>query len=1115
MNTIKLFLLFVFCLICEIINGQSQQCYVKTLGRPDKKGEPLSGVLVRVYGEHNPALSKENGTLSLYLTAKKNGDAFTLQEVQKKGYELNDNAVIGRQFAYSDKVPLTIVMVSSAQLQAEKRRIENNAFLVAEKNYKEKIALLEKQKLDNTISEEQFRIDLLELQNKLEKYQLLIDGLAEHYSHVDYDYINDTERKINIYIENGELEQADSLIHSVFNPVGVVQRNKEALAHLNQQISEANILIDNANEDMIAVLKQQEKDANYLYHLFTISLSRFDFDAAQEYITTRADLDSTNVQWGLDAAHFLAANIGDLTNAKRYAEQALYQSLLQYGELHELTISCYDGLFMYDDTNRLPNAQRALDLSIKLYGDNNHIATASRYNNLGLAYLSADSLDLAFTHIQKSIDLYLEEDPYNKNLSSSYTNIGGLYAARHEYDMALKYLYKSMSLREQQNDLNIYSTYQSIAAIYAKTEQYDSALVYYSKALEIGHKVFGKHHPSIAGTYSGISYVFFELGEYAKSQDSLENALESLIIPEVLTDFNRSLELADTYDSIALIYRTRQEFIQAINYFKKALDIREKFLDEKNEDYLQSYLDIGNCYYLMGDYEQSLTYLKERLRILKSHPTLDISLIFLTYNNIARVYIDSHELKNAQWFIEESLSICMNHDIKIDNKYVCLCNAGDYYASMGDYKTALIYFEDAFNMYDSVNVPSKQSLCPTIAKVYASLEEWDNAILYYKKELLLESRDSIACAELLYHIGKCYFYKGEEEDALEFLLSSVDVFNKISIQNELLADACNLIAIIYVHIDLPQEAKKYGLNAIRLGQHESIYDNPELADYYYNTGLISAQLEEYADAIEYFSTAKLYYEQLYREASTNYVETLQNLVSVYFCTGKESEAISQLSNTLKTFLSLMEDNPDSIIQSVQRLEEIIVANYKNSDNIVEYESMLTLIFKAFQNINNDKYQPHIILVMNDLGNFYYDQKRYDESIKMYSNILNLSTDTYQIALITINLANIYLDMNNYSECERLYKLALTNLYAVDSINSIDRNNYIATCLIRLGYTCFLTERYGEELDYYLKAEIIMEQTHSPNLGSLYDDISRCYKEMGNHSKAAEYIKKSFYFLIKK
>ena len=157
-HQIKLyFILTLFSFHATITYGQKQEGYVKTLGRPNQKGMPLSGVSVRVRGEHNPVLSKEDGTLTMLLTGKKNGDAYTLQEVQKKGYELNETGVIGRQYAYSDKVPLTIVMVSSAQLQTDKQRIENNAYKVAEKNYNAKLELLEKQKEENAITEDQYR----------------------------------------------------------------------------------------------------------------------------------------------------------------------------------------------------------------------------------------------------------------------------------------------------------------------------------------------------------------------------------------------------------------------------------------------------------------------------------------------------------------------------------------------------------------------------------------------------------------------------------------------------------------------------------------------------------------------------------------------------------------------------------------------------------------------------------------------------------------------------------------------------------------------------------------------------------------------------------------------
>ena len=141
----RFFILFMQITSFVVAFAQTQQGYVKTLGRSDKKGEALSGVSVRVKGGHNAVLSKTDGTFSVLMSGKKNGDAYSLQQVQKSGYELNEQGVIGRQYAFSDRIPLTIVMVSTAQLQADKQRIENNAYQVAERNYKARLAQLEKQ----------------------------------------------------------------------------------------------------------------------------------------------------------------------------------------------------------------------------------------------------------------------------------------------------------------------------------------------------------------------------------------------------------------------------------------------------------------------------------------------------------------------------------------------------------------------------------------------------------------------------------------------------------------------------------------------------------------------------------------------------------------------------------------------------------------------------------------------------------------------------------------------------------------------------------------------------------------------------------------------------------
>ena len=150
-------LLLLLTLLWQCLPAQTQQGHVRTLGRPDKKSKALKGVTIRVKGQHNPVLSDSIGSFSLLMTGLKNGDAYTLQQVQKSGYELNETSLIGQQQAFSDKVPLEIVMVSLNQLQADKQRIENNAYKAAEKNFNAKLKQLEEQFNSNSISIEKYQ----------------------------------------------------------------------------------------------------------------------------------------------------------------------------------------------------------------------------------------------------------------------------------------------------------------------------------------------------------------------------------------------------------------------------------------------------------------------------------------------------------------------------------------------------------------------------------------------------------------------------------------------------------------------------------------------------------------------------------------------------------------------------------------------------------------------------------------------------------------------------------------------------------------------------------------------------------------------------------------------
>lgn len=271
----RLFLLSIQFFMLLTMLAQTQQGIVKTIGRPNKPGVPLANVTIRMRGMFNAVVSSQDGTFSLLMTGKKDGDAIILQSVQKTGYELKDRELTGRSLVFSSQVPIEILMVDQRQLAADKQRIEENAYRVAERNYQKKLKVLDDQRKNSEMTAEAYRQELQQLQEKYEKYLSLIGDMADRYARTDYDQLDSIDREINICIENGELDKADSLIHTVFDPETVLERNRAAKAEIQQRMAFAQSIIDKASADREAILRDRE------YAERVVELSR---NLAQEYM---------------------------------------------------------------------------------------------------------------------------------------------------------------------------------------------------------------------------------------------------------------------------------------------------------------------------------------------------------------------------------------------------------------------------------------------------------------------------------------------------------------------------------------------------------------------------------------------------------------------------------------------------------------------------------------------------------------------------------------------------------------------------------------------------------------------------------------------------------------
>ena len=722
--------------ICALLlplaaSAQTQQGHVRTLGRPDAKGVALSGVAVRVKGEHNAVLSGADGSFAIALPGKKNGEAYVLQQVRKAGYELNENGVIGRQFAFSDKVPLTLVMVSTSQLQADKQRIENTAYQVAERNYKTKMEALERQREAGSLAAEQYRAEIQDLQDKFEKYQSLIDDLAEHYAHTDYDLLDEHDREINLCIEQGDLDRADSLIHALFNPVDALRRNKEALAHIDQSESQARQLLAQANSDMAAVLKQQERDAEYLYQLYTIALARYDNEKAAQYIETRAELDTMNVDWQNDAGRYINDFIGDYSRTLYYYQRVLRHSLIQFGEENEWVARGYNNCgFVYnqlgDYTTALDYHFKALSIREKVFGPE-HYSVAGSFNNIGSVYANQGDNHRALEFYQKALTIHMKVyGEEHLNVAASYNNIGFAYDKQGDYPKALEYYQDALTIVEKilgPEHVKVATSYNNVGMIYSQMGDYTKALEYLQKAQTTLEKVLGDGHPTLATLYNNIGLTYQRQGDYSKA---LEFHQKALAIRENAVG-NEHPEIAICYNNIGEVYFKQGDYAKALELHIKAIEIEERSLGPEHPSLATSYRNVAGTYRKLKDYPKALEYLLKALEINKKSDEPDHLTVASTYTNIGIVYEHLNDYPKALECFQKALVIFEkqygpeHYDIAMTHTYIAADNykLGNYPESLASLQKALIIFEKTVG----TDNPKTQSVKKMIERVNSKMNE--------------------------------------------------------------------------------------------------------------------------------------------------------------------------------------------------------------------------------------------------------------------------------------------------------------------------------------------------------------------------------------------------------
>lgn len=472
-------LIFLLSMVLPIL-AITQSGYVRTISRPNAPSKRLGGVMLRVRGGHNAVMSTDKGDFSLLMQELHNGDPYALSAVMKSGYQLVEQDVIGRNQAGSDKVPLVISMVSTAQLQADKTAIADKARAEAEKRYMSQMASLEKQLQNKKLEADQYEQQMAALDEQFMRLQTQIDEMAEKYALTDYDALDAASAKINAAIEQGDIDLAERLI-----------QEKGSLAKREEQLH-------NLQRAAAAQLTDIQRDC---YHMYSISLSRFLPDSADYYLRRRAEVDTTNAAAQLDYAKFLNEYQRDRDEAYRYVQRAERWVRRSDGDRSMLMLRVLNEQGQY--FNRKSDFQQAIyyfseavGLSKELFGADHHY-TATRMVSLGGCYYNSGEIKEAKRQLTEAVRIYrLPGQSDSISESNALNTLGGVAFAEKQYSEARTYLEQSVRMlaAASPNDSSLPDTLYNLGAICSYLGDRAAFEQYMLQAYEAARRILGESH---------------------------------------------------------------------------------------------------------------------------------------------------------------------------------------------------------------------------------------------------------------------------------------------------------------------------------------------------------------------------------------------------------------------------------------------------------------------------------------------------------------------------------------------------------------------------------------------------------------------------------------------
>ncbi len=412
------------------------------------------------------------------------------------------------------------------------------------------------------------------------------------------------------------------------------------------------------------------------------------------------------------------------------------------------------------------------------------------------------------------------QTPKDTLLASQYFATADSLLTEEKYDESIALFEKALPIYQKHKVWErVAGCYNKISEGYKKSSNLKEMLDVTRKVLNMNTRFLDKNSLQRAVAFDNMGYYYRITGK--DYYQSIDNHNKSLIIkkihfPEV------SLDIAESYNNLGLVYRELFDFEKALENYHKAVDIKTRLLEPENYSLAVSYRNIGDVLTINGDYKRALDYLEKSKEIVEN-----------TYG--------TYHLETAYTYFD----------------------LATFYLNIRFYEKALEYYGKCLKIQKSGLEKEPQNIgfaYSRIAQSYSEKNNFDKAIEYLRKAIALEEiskkKNNVWIGAYYNNIGIAYRHKENYSKALEYTKKALDMYLSVLNKNHLRVSNCyHSMGIIYEEIGAYSKAIEHTKNALDIRLEVYGEKHKIIANSYNLLGIIHKSKKEYIQALRYFNKA--------------------------------------------------------------------------------------------------------------------------------------------------------------------------------------------------------------------------------------------------------------------